>query len=65
MQVLPGANGAKVAIGTVQGAPTGTASAVLIESNGVAILGNAAVKTELKGAEIVQTIVGFVANKAK
>jgi hypothetical protein len=65
MEVLPGANGAKVAIGTVNGAPSGTAAAVLIESNGTATLGTAAVKTEFTGSEIVQSIVNFVALKAK
>jgi len=68
MEVLPGANAAKVAIGTVNGVvggPPGTAAAVLIESNGAATLGTAAVKMEGKGVDILKKVVGFVADKAK
>ena len=65
MQILPVANGARVAIGTVEGVPVGSAAAVFVESNGAATLGTAIVKTEIKGTKIVQSIADFVAIKPK
>jgi len=65
MQILPVANGTRVAIGTVEGVPVGSAAAVFVESNGAATLGTAIVKTEIKGTKIGQSIADFVAIKPK
>jgi RHS repeat-associated protein len=68
MEVLPGANGAKVAIGTVNGVvngPPGTAAAVLIGSDGAATVGTATVSMVGKGVDVVKSVVEFVANKVK